>query len=140
MQAGGQTPVFVMSMLHPLFSYPVISPFTADTAPERQSGRKAQISNITAAKVCHLFHANLSHFIFLNGLPQDCRRCHTDMSRTKSHAQNDPRSNGRHSVRPPPHPPIMRDLKKINPLQSVSRTMGTRFSARLTSLTLQRRT
>ncbi|KAI8980612.1 T-complex protein 1 [Trametes punicea] len=33
MQAGGQTPVFVMN-----------------TAPERQSGRKAQISNITAAK------------------------------------------------------------------------------------------
>ncbi|CCM03815.1 uncharacterized protein FIBRA_05964 [Fibroporia radiculosa] len=33
MQAGGQTPVFIMN-----------------TAPERQSGRKAQISNITAAK------------------------------------------------------------------------------------------
>ncbi|KIP11811.1 hypothetical protein PHLGIDRAFT_98898 [Phlebiopsis gigantea 11061_1 CR5-6] len=33
MQAGGQTPVFVMN-----------------TTPERQSGRKAQISNITAAK------------------------------------------------------------------------------------------
>ncbi|PIL32657.1 hypothetical protein GSI_05361 [Ganoderma sinense ZZ0214-1] len=33
MQAGGQTPVFVMN-----------------TAPERQTGRKAQISNITAAK------------------------------------------------------------------------------------------
>ncbi|KIJ64976.1 hypothetical protein HYDPIDRAFT_89862 [Hydnomerulius pinastri MD-312] len=33
MQAGGQTPVFVMN-----------------TAPERQSGRKAQVSNITAAK------------------------------------------------------------------------------------------
>ncbi|KDQ51155.1 hypothetical protein JAAARDRAFT_41419 [Jaapia argillacea MUCL 33604] len=33
MQGGGQTPVFVMN-----------------TAPERQSGRKAQISNITAAK------------------------------------------------------------------------------------------
>ncbi|THG98886.1 hypothetical protein EW026_g3360 [Hermanssonia centrifuga] len=33
MQAGGQTPVFVMN-----------------TTPERQSGRKAQVSNITAAK------------------------------------------------------------------------------------------
>ncbi|EGN93482.1 hypothetical protein SERLA73DRAFT_97816 [Serpula lacrymans var. lacrymans S7.3] len=33
MQAGGQTPVFVMN-----------------SAPERQSGRKAQVSNITAAK------------------------------------------------------------------------------------------
>lgn len=53
MQAG-QTPVFVMSK-QLLANLPLprhdIDICMLDTTPERQSGRKAQISNITAAKV-----------------------------------------------------------------------------------------
>ena len=33
--------------------FEIFSPLLLDTAPERQSGRKAQISNITAAKVIY---------------------------------------------------------------------------------------
>lgn len=51
MQAG-QTPVFVMSRL-PIYCNSEVVPdpaFSVDAAPERQTGRKAQISNIVAAK------------------------------------------------------------------------------------------
>jgi len=53
--SGGQAPIFVMSTFIPhlsSFQRQSYECFWLDAAPERQSGRKAQISNITAAKVC----------------------------------------------------------------------------------------
>lgn len=51
MAAPGQTPVFVMSAfsVQKHFSWLILWP--PDAGPERQSGRKAQTGNITAAKV-----------------------------------------------------------------------------------------
>lgn len=85
---AGQQPVFVMN-----------------TGPERQHGRKAQISNITAAKVstANLFYSlSLLSFFLSSFLPlsysffskTDSSRCNQDMSWSKGNAQNDPRSNG----------------------------------------------
>jgi len=60
MQAG-QTPVFVMSgwlSVNLPLSRRDVDLCVPDTMPERQSGRKAQISNITAAKVDYLTPEN----------------------------------------------------------------------------------
>lgn len=66
-----------------------------DTTPERQTGRKAQISNITAAKVCVSVHLRRSTTeCYIDG----CRR-DKNMSRTQGYAQNDFGSDGRYSVR-----------------------------------------
>jgi hypothetical protein len=69
---------------------------TIDTAPERQSGRKAQISNIIAAKVCKPVSARTNRTLkrYL-----DCRRCNPDVLRPKGNAEDDSRPDGWDLVR-----------------------------------------
>jgi hypothetical protein len=85
MQAGGQTPVFVMSAYECIISASDnLYCSHLDTAPERQSGRKAQISNITAAKVAYTGSSLYAHTMAKVGVRQsqmlsehvwDLRRC-----------------------------------------------------------------
>ena len=88
------TPVFVMSMSWLFQAFSVLI-YPQDSMPERHSGRKAQISNITAAKVCyHSFLLRRPRWPPL----EDRRRRDKNMPWAKSHAQDDSGSYGRHLV------------------------------------------
>ncbi len=70
--------MFVMSMSSPFSTSTHISSFLQDTAPERQTGRKAQISNIMAAKVRRLFiHPFSNHYVLTQ-----CPKTVADVIRT----------------------------------------------------------
>lgn len=70
---------------------------TLDTTPERQTGRKAQISNITAAKV--QFSNIIAMAAATLNSPSDSRRCYPNMFGSESYVENDSGSHGWYPVR-----------------------------------------